>query len=89
VLRLDESRPHCGSMTNVTAFPSKFQVLRLDESRPHCGVTVCHRAGHARAEELVLRLDESRPHCGVCPPKLDPESRAMVLRLDESRPHCG
>ncbi len=36
VIRLDESRPHCGlHVKNANA--GTCLVIRLDESRPHCG----------------------------------------------------
>jgi len=36
VIRLDESRPHCGGLS-APAGVYFVAVIRLDESRPHCG----------------------------------------------------
>jgi len=36
VIRLDESRPHCGVQRQY-AVSAAAAVIRLDESRPHCG----------------------------------------------------
>jgi len=36
VIRLDESRPHCGGVGLPPGFGFAV-VIRLDESRPHCG----------------------------------------------------
>jgi len=48
VIRLDESRPHCGNDRPVSRLLGFLQVIRLDESRPHCGrkfgVPDCHQS---------------------------------------------
>jgi len=62
VIRLDESRPHCGVFAHASWNVACRDVIRLDESRPHCGL-IAHVSGNDDRE--VIRLDESRPHCGA------------------------
>src|SRR6266496_1271715 len=50
VIRLDESRPHCGESLAKKDYP-KLDVIRLDESRPHCG----------KLRHLLLIASDLRP----------------------------